>query len=314
MATVALATVFLSLTLPAPQSGNLALPPSTKTAPMSSIAAATRIGMGKQNLILLPPAPFDWTAWKPFMERYKSKYTMYAVSVPGFAGTRPYPMPPGRRYDQQTWSLALIEAVACLVRSKHIVNPVIVTDHLLSDYFGLLLVSKHTTLFAGLIMLAPPLSWPLYADKTRAKRADIAARAKFANGKMADFYDTVDRESFNANQYQPGMLSTNSETGAQYFQQQCEASLPVLMRFMLEYISFDSSACLQNLPIIVLAINPSGAGLPENFLNSPSFLRLRTSNIPGGGALLMLDQPEAVDSEIQTYLKDLARNKQSKRN
>ena len=44
-------------------------------------------GNGETNLILIPCMSCRWNEWEEFMERNKEKYTMYAVTVPGYGGT-----------------------------------------------------------------------------------------------------------------------------------------------------------------------------------------------------------------------------------
>lgn len=44
-------------------------------------------GNGATKLLLIPCMSCRWNAWEEFMDRNKEKYTMYAVTAPGYGGT-----------------------------------------------------------------------------------------------------------------------------------------------------------------------------------------------------------------------------------
>ena len=54
-------------------------------------------GEGDTHLLLVPGLLCDWTVWESFMERNAERYTMHAVTLPGFGGTEPPPEPEATR-------------------------------------------------------------------------------------------------------------------------------------------------------------------------------------------------------------------------
>ena len=44
-------------------------------------------GIGEQKVLLIPCMSCRWNEWEEFMERNADKYTMYAITVPGYGGT-----------------------------------------------------------------------------------------------------------------------------------------------------------------------------------------------------------------------------------
>src|SRR5215510_12834629 len=53
----------------------------------SPIPEYKRVGRGTQTLLLIPCMSCRWNEWEEFMERNQAKYTMYAVTIPGYGGT-----------------------------------------------------------------------------------------------------------------------------------------------------------------------------------------------------------------------------------
>jgi len=59
-------------------------------------------GSGGTTLVLIPGVNSDWTLWLDFMERNESRYTMHALTLPGFGGT---PAPPETSEEGEPVSL-----------------------------------------------------------------------------------------------------------------------------------------------------------------------------------------------------------------
>jgi pimeloyl-ACP methyl ester carboxylesterase len=50
-------------------------------------------GNGDNNLLLIPCMGCRWNEWEEFMDRNSKKYTMYAITVPGYGGTTSLSLP-----------------------------------------------------------------------------------------------------------------------------------------------------------------------------------------------------------------------------
>lgn len=62
----------------------------------SNLGEAVRHGSGPDTLLLIPCASCRWRSFDEFMERNADRYTMYAVTLPGYGGT---PLP-----DLEMWT------------------------------------------------------------------------------------------------------------------------------------------------------------------------------------------------------------------
>ena len=50
-------------------------------------------GAGPTPVVLISGLACDWTVWEDFMDRNTERFTMYAVTLPGMAGTDAPPKP-----------------------------------------------------------------------------------------------------------------------------------------------------------------------------------------------------------------------------
>lgn len=82
-----------------PALDNLRHPAGTEVAAFGTLGRVRKSGEGRRVMLLIPGIGFGDGVWSEFMERHKADYTMYAVTLPGFDGTAPLPMPPeGSKY------------------------------------------------------------------------------------------------------------------------------------------------------------------------------------------------------------------------
>ena len=80
---------------------------SAETTPLAHIEVR---GSGPIDLVLIPGLACDWTVWDSFMERNGDRYTMHAVTLPGFGGSEPPPMPESNAGTP--WMDNAVEAIA----------------------------------------------------------------------------------------------------------------------------------------------------------------------------------------------------------
>jgi pimeloyl-ACP methyl ester carboxylesterase len=66
---------------------------SQKTAAPGQLGHVEKRGRGPVPMLLIADAVSDWTIYQTFMERHTDRYTMYAVTLPGYGGTPPPPAP-----------------------------------------------------------------------------------------------------------------------------------------------------------------------------------------------------------------------------
>ena len=118
-------------------------PATTASAPATSvpfkpITLVTTKGTGPINLVLIPGLACDASVWDEFMTRNADKYTMYAVTLPGFGGSDPPAKAPQGIYG--TWLENAVTAVHRVIQEKKIANPVIM-GHSMGGHLALRLGS-----------------------------------------------------------------------------------------------------------------------------------------------------------------------------
>ncbi|MBL0921365.1 MAG: alpha/beta hydrolase [Phycisphaerales bacterium] len=115
-------------------------------------------GGGPTPVILISGVACDWTVWEAFMERNKDAFTMYAVTLPGMAGTQPPPKP--EQEGGTPWFDASIAALSALINDKGLVKPVVV-GHSLGGHLALRLALDHPEQVGRVVMLDSMPSFPV---------------------------------------------------------------------------------------------------------------------------------------------------------
>jgi hypothetical protein len=102
-----------------PALDNLRHAPGTVTTAPDALGAVRRVGTGARTLILIPGLGFGDGIWTEFMDRHAADYTMFAVTLPGFGGTDPWPMPAdGESFAKRPWMGYAGRAIERLMDAK----------------------------------------------------------------------------------------------------------------------------------------------------------------------------------------------------
>src|SRR3954464_2325957 len=84
---------------------NLVLPPGYPVSEYSAIPAYTKTGSGSRDLIVIPGLGFDACIFDDFVKENKKKFTICAITIPGFGNTRAPAMPlTDSSYGLQYWN------------------------------------------------------------------------------------------------------------------------------------------------------------------------------------------------------------------
>lgn len=110
-------------------------------------------GSGKTTLILIPDQGMDWRLWDAFMERNASRYTMYAINLPGMGGTTaPAEMPSDAFYADGVWTRNAERAILALIDEKKIEKPFIMGQSY-GGHLAIRMAMLHPDRVAGAISL-----------------------------------------------------------------------------------------------------------------------------------------------------------------
>lgn len=112
---------------------------------------------GDVTLLLIPCKSCRWKSWETFMQRNRDRYTMYAVTLPGFGGTPRPDLPvntPGA-----PWRENALEQLSSLMAREEMREVVLMT-HSFGTMVGVQLAARHPDRFSRMINLDGSLTYP----------------------------------------------------------------------------------------------------------------------------------------------------------
>jgi ketosteroid isomerase-like protein/pimeloyl-ACP methyl ester carboxylesterase len=159
----------------------------------SPIPEYKKVGHGTQTLLLIPCMSCRWNEWEEFMERNQTKYTMYAVTIPGYGGAPAPDLP--RDTDRPLWHDNAVNALAQFLDEQKL-REVTVVGHSWGTIIGVQLAAHRPDVIKRLIAVDGSIentSWKL-GDKS--VRLAQARQIVEANGQK--FADAEEWRNFNS--------------------------------------------------------------------------------------------------------------------
>lgn len=121
-----------AVSAPDPQNPSLRMP----------IQQVATLGDGPIPMVLVPDVGYDCTIWKSFMERNAHRYTMYAVTLPGFGGTHAPELKPGELWDSLVLTKNAVAALVKFIDDQGLVRPVVM-GHGYGGHLAMKLAIEH---------------------------------------------------------------------------------------------------------------------------------------------------------------------------
>src|SRR5262249_52253350 len=100
--------------------------PSRGSTPLGSLGAVEKRGRGPIPMILIADIRTDWSLYRSFMERNADRYTMYAVTLPGYGGAPAPPRPEKLDLKATPWWDGAEKGVISLIEKNRLDKPVVV--------------------------------------------------------------------------------------------------------------------------------------------------------------------------------------------
>lgn len=308
-----------------PSRDNLVHTPGTVTAEPGSLGAVVERGSGPIDMVLVSGFGLGASVFEGFLQRNAERYHMLAVTLAGFEGTPPPPMPPaGTSYGEQTWTRAAVEGVVRLIRERRLEKPVLVGHFLNGTQVAAGVALEHPELVRALVLLAgSPRFEPLESSPSWPRDMTLEQKVTFVDGMLAPrWFKTVTPRTWEAGNFVAGDYSVDEARGKRFAELANSPPLPVLVRYLCEFHASDLRPDLARLEAPLLVLQPAFTdelradparaylsgffqepwqGQPEDGTGT-RFVYLR-----GAGILVADDRAPAVDGAIASFLEPAPR-------
>jgi len=257
MATVAVAALALGVTFASAAAGvpALALPSQPKTpmaqVPLAPLGHVEVRGTGPIAMVLIPGLACDWTVFDTFMTRNAQKYTMYAVTLPGFGGSLP-PADPRTPPTADAWLINAELAVLKMIDERNLDRPIIV-GHSMGAHLAYRLAARHPDKFRGAISIEG-LTWVPLQDLSKGN-VTTDVRKGMVEGQLGGrFRKRTDAEWKKQAAESTPQFSKNAESGERIAKMMSTVPAPVVNRYFLEHVAGDLTGEVAQIKIPTLAI------------------------------------------------------------
>jgi len=225
--------------------------------PFAPVAHIETRGSGPICMILIPGLSCDWTVFEAFMQRNASRYTMHAVTLPGFGGSAAPTTPAAD--DLSAWLDNATKAVWKVVEDQKLQRPVIV-GHSLGGHLALRLGAEHSQDIRAVISIDGGPAFPFgqnSATMTAAQRLIMAQQ-------MASMYSAIDAEQWAANQRTMiGMMVTDPQRAKELGDLCSKVPAQTTIRYMTELVAADIRDQLANCAAPILVLPSAGTKEPD---------------------------------------------------
>lgn len=296
------------------------------TAPLGSLGNVVRRGSGPMDVLLIPGWGFGADVFDAFMRDNETRYHMVAVTLPGFAGTAAPPMPAaGTSYGAQTWTRAAEQALAALIEKEALRQPIVVGHFIVGTQLAFYLARDYPQLVGGVVIVGgePMRFYPSRRDSTHRTPMGIEERVTGIDQYVAPrWFKTVTKQTFDLKNYAAAEYARDSARAAALWQASSDVPLPVMIRYLCEYMAADLTADFARIsaPTIVLvpAFSPAILADPRQSWVKPFFHdawdkvreingRIAVRVVPDSRVFVTDDQPVAVREAIDSLARQRIR-------
>lgn len=302
MAFVQRAIVALVLALFASAPAFAIVPPPLPTASATYDVGSLHVqqfGNGAQAVIFIPGLTCGPWEWSRDIARLSSKYTVYALTLPGFDGQPSVAAPLFPRVTSDFWTL---------LDQKHIVKPFVI-GHSLGGTIGFMLATQHPERLRGVIALD---GLPIYPTDIFSTPDKIAAMADAAAATMA----AIPQAQFAAYERTgslPYLVTAPSDVAA-IAPLAGKSDPKAAAQWFKEDVELDLRPDLAKATVPIVLLAPYDATLEGKYLPTADAKRAFYAGIiknapqaavvviPDSRHFAMYDQPKAISDAIDEFL------------
>jgi pimeloyl-ACP methyl ester carboxylesterase len=234
---------------------NLVHTPGYKASEYGAIPQYIKTGKGKQTMILIPSWGFGLSVFEDFMEANKERYTMYAITIPGYANTMAPPMPrQGTSYGGQIWNNGVLQGLMALLEKEKIQKAIIAGHSTQGTQLALRMAIDFPDKVSRVIILGGHAKFISIIKGVPTEFPLKSSIAYVDNYTAPKWFKSISKADFDNGNYQSEIYSLDSMLGAKLWKESSDVSLPVMIQYICEFFAsdikteFDKIKC----PVLVL--------------------------------------------------------------
>jgi pimeloyl-ACP methyl ester carboxylesterase len=251
---------------------NLVHPSGYKTCLPGELGRVTKFGRGKQSIILVPGLGFGGEIFDDFIKEYKNKYTLYAITPSGFGNTPAPPMPgPGVKYSELTWTNGIVTGILSLIDKEKLIKPIIVSHFITGTQVAFNLAINHPDKISKIIIIGGS-PYRYYGSPKNNSQTDIdwekervyspEQRSMLTEMWIAPkWFKTVTKKTFDSFMWTPDDYCKDTIKGKQLFKTCADVPLQVMIRYMIEWGTYDANEKYKDIKVPALVLIPDFKGI-----------------------------------------------------
>jgi pimeloyl-ACP methyl ester carboxylesterase len=300
---------------------NLKDPAGYVTGQLGELGSVTKRGTGPQTMLLIPGLGFGSDVFTEFMVPRESEFTMFAVTLPGFAGTSAPPSPPeSTSFAEQIWTNGALTALENLINNEGLGDIIVVGHWLTGTQLALRLALKYPEKIRGVVIISgSPTFMPTDTTQYPARPALEMRVASIDQYMAPKWFKTVTRETWDDNNFLPIDYAINPVRGLRLWRMAAEPPLHVWVRYLCEFYAQDICGELDSLKVPTLLMKPGLEGIyhdpGNNYMRAycrtawdvllPENPRIESTTLADSRICMWFDQPQAFDSILGTFIRKL---------
>lgn len=227
------------------------------TSPLGQLGEVRTFGTGPKKMILVPGWGFDWTIFKSFIESNQTRFTFYAITIPGFGTTHAPPMPAeNENFKDLHWTKGVIKSIADLIEKEKLDHPDIMTCFTYSEVIALRLALDYPDKVGKVIIVSGMAKFT--ANFPSFEPRSLVDRVSYIEKVLAPrWFKNVSTETWNKGNFAAASFCRDSTKAKAHWNMMSAVPIPVMVRYLCEYYCTDISLEYQNLKVPVLVVLPS---------------------------------------------------------
>jgi len=286
--------------------------PPVKGAGVTPVAHVETLGKGPVHLVLVPGLACDWTVWKGFMERNADRYTMHAVTLPGFAGSEPPALPPDTAPAQPVWLDNATKAIGLAIDELHAGAPVLVMGHSMGGFLAMRSALAFPEKVAAAVSVDGFAAVPIAGPAT----IPVESRQGIVNTQMGTWFETqlaADDKAGLRRMFKSAV--SDAKRGEELAAYAASQPAETVKRYFYEYLGSDITTDLISVkvPVLILAAQtkvdpehpevtpvPSRDTWTNQLVNATSKITLKF--IEDSHHFIQEDQPKELDEKVAEFV------------